>query len=148
MEPIAVVSGTQRVTILRMEDSIFTKIIKGEIPCQKIYEDDKILAFLDIRPIQPGHVLVVPKIQLSHFEELDQETYRALFDAVQKVAQRIKVVLGAERACLRVEGFDVPHVHVHVYPCDDPEDFYGDKDRMSKEPDFESLEQMAQKLAF
>ncbi len=131
-----------------MVDSIFTKIIKGEIPCEKIYENDQVLAFLDIHPLTPGHTLVVPKLQVSHFDELDDITYTALFGAVKQVSKRIKEVTGASRACVRIEGFDVPHAHVHVYPCNTPQDFYGDKDRINKEPDHPALAEMANKLKF
>lgn len=129
-----------------MQDSVFTKIIKGEIPAQKIYEDDQVIAFMDIQPIVPGHVLVVPKQQVSHFDDLDDETYQAVFAVVKKVAKQIKHVLGATRACVRIEGFDVPHTHVHVYPCNSPSDFYGDQNRMDKEPDSASLQSMAEML--
>ena len=130
-----------------MQDSIFTKIIKGEIPCHKVYEDGKVIAFLDIHPIQPGHVLVVPKAQVDHFDSLDQGDYDAVFAAVRRIAQRIKEVTGAQRACVRVEGFDVPHAHVHVYPCNSPQEFYGDRDRAQAEPDHAALAEMAAKLA-
>ena len=129
-----------------MEDSIFTKIIKGEIPCHKIYENDRVFAFLDIHPIQPGHTLVVPKQQVDHFDELSDEDYRELFAAVKLIASRQKQVLGRERACLRIEGFDVPHAHVHVYPCDNAHDFYGERDRGQQEPDHDALAKIAKKL--
>ncbi|HPR10592.1 MAG TPA: HIT family protein [Candidatus Saccharibacteria bacterium] len=128
-----------------MQDSIFTKIIKGEIPCHKVYEDTKTIAFLDIYPIQPGHVLVVPKIQVDHFDDLSPEDYAALFNTVQKVAKQVKSALSATRACLRVEGFDVPHAHVHVIPCNVANDFYN-ANRMQQEPDHARLAAMAQKL--
>lgn len=131
-----------------MEESIFTKIIKGEIPCEKIFEDDKTVAFLDIHPIVPGHTLVVPKVQVDHFDDLSEEDYAALWRTVQKVAKRIKQELDSKRACVRVEGFDVPHAHVHVYPCNSPDDFYGDSSRLGKEPDHVALAAMAAKLAF
>lgn len=131
-----------------MEDSIFTKIIKGEIPCHKIYEDDNVIAFLDISPLTPGHVLVIPKQQISHFDDLSEEQYTSLFLVVKRVAQRIKEVTGAKRACLRVEGFDVPHAHVHVYPCNSAKDFYGDEDRLNKEPNHTALAEMAERLKF
>lgn len=131
-----------------MEDSIFTKIINGEIPSHKVYEDDQVYAFLDIHPIRPGHVLVIPKNQVNHFDEMPGEDYHAVFAAVRKVAGRIKEVLGAKRACVRIEGFDVPHAHVHVYPCDSPQEFYGEKDRGQQDPDHEALAEIAKKLAF
>lgn len=106
------------------------------------------LAFLDIHPIQTGHVLVVSKVQVDQFDELPDEVYEAVFDVVRKIAQRQKRIFGRQRACLRIEGFDVPHAHVHVYPCDNAQDFYGDKNRASKEPDHEALAKTAKKLAF
>lgn len=128
-----------------MEDSIFTKIIKGEIPCHKVYEDTEVIAFLDIHPIRPGHVLVVPKAQVDHFDELPPRDYQAVFLAVQRVATRLKAVLGAKRACIRVEGFDVPHAHVHVIPCNEPADFYNEQ-RALIQPDHDALRAMAEKL--
>ena len=71
-----------------MEPSIFTKIIRGEIPCHKIYEDDKTIAFLDIHPQMPGHTLVVPKKQVASMQNLSDEDYNALMAAVKKVMQR------------------------------------------------------------
>jgi histidine triad (HIT) family protein len=131
-----------------MEDSIFTKIIKGKIPCHKVYEDERVLAFLDIHPLTPGHTLVIPKIQVDHFDELEEADYQAVFAVVKKVAARLKEVTHAQRACLRIEGFDVPHAHVHVYPCNSPAEFYGDRDRIQKEPDHAALAEMAKRLAF
>lgn len=131
-----------------MQDSIFTKIIKGEIPSYKIYENELVVAFLDINPITQGHTLVVPKKQVEHFEELDEDIYTEMFLTVKKVAHRIKSVTKAKRVCVRIEGFDVPHVHVHVYPCNTAREFYGDPDRQNKKPDFPALEAMAQDLMF
>ncbi|HSX27563.1 MAG TPA: HIT family protein [Patescibacteria group bacterium] len=131
-----------------MQDSIFTKIIRGEILCEKVYEDDATFAFLDIHPIQPGHTLVVPKLQIANFEDMDDETYQKLFSSVKKVAQRIKEVLNPAKVCLRIEGFDVAHVHVHVYPCNNAQEFYGARDRLQKEPDHPALAELAKKLAF
>lgn len=131
-----------------MQDSIFTKVIKGEIPCHKVYEDERVLAFLDIHPIQPGHVLVVPKNQVDHFDEMEAADYDAVFSAVKRIAQRVKEVMGAQRACVRIEGFDVPHAHIHVYSCNSAQDFYGKPNRAAEEPDHVALAEIAQKLAF
>ena len=129
-----------------MQETLFTKIVNGEIPSHKIYEDDKVYAFLDIHPIQPGHTLVVPKTPVSEFQDLSDEKYEALFKAVKKIAARIKEISGAKRVCSRIEGFDVPHAHVHLYPCNNPQDFYGSKDRLQGEIDHQALAKMAQKL--
>lgn len=98
--------------------SVFSEIIKGVIPCYKIYEDEKNLAFLDIHPETRGHVLVVPKVEVDKVYELEDEDYVALMLAVKRVAQRIEEVFG-ERAMMKVVGTDVPHAHVHVMPLDE-----------------------------
>ena len=100
-----------------MIDSIFTKIIRGEIPSYKIYEDDKTLAFLTIQPSCPGHTLVVPKKQVDKFYDLMDEDYIALFAAVKKVARRLEEVFG-QRTLAKIIGTDVPHAHVHLFPLD------------------------------
>ena len=76
-----------------MADSIFTKIIKGEIPCHKIYEDELTFAFLDLHPKMPGHVLVIPKKQIDHLWDLQTVDYQALMSASKKIATRIREVL-------------------------------------------------------
>lgn len=99
-----------------MEDSIFTKIIKGDIPCFKVYEDDKTIAFLDIEPNVVGHTLVVPKKQVDQFNDLDDETYQAVWATVKKVANNHQQKLATDRIGVSVKGIDVPHTHVHVLP--------------------------------
>ena len=130
------------------EDSLFTKIIKGEIPSYKIYEDDKTFAFLDIHPIQPGMTLVVTKNQVEEFTDLSPDDYRALWDTVQKIAKRMKQIYpGKKRVGVQVEGLDIPHVHVKVFPIDTGDEFRAAAD-MSADPDHDTLKQIAEKLAF
>ncbi len=129
-----------------MTDSLFTKIIKGEIPSYKIYEDNKTFAFLDIHPIQPGHILVVPKKQVSEFQNLPEEDYQALFTTVKNLSKHLKTITKAKRICSRIEGFDVPHTHVHIYPCNTAREFYGPLDRNQRDPDHKVLAAMAKKL--
>lgn len=105
-----------------MTDSIFTKIIRGEIPSYKIYKDDKTYAFLDIMPVQPGHVLVVSKSQTDKFYDLSDEDYEALFASVKKIAKHMEQALG-KRVTMKIEGFDVPHAHVHLIPADNAAEF-------------------------
>lgn len=100
------------------EESVFSKIIRGDIPSHKVYEDEQTYAFLDINPLSDGHVLVVPKKQVDKIYDLDDDTYQALFATVKKVAKRINEVLDV-RAGLVVEGLEVPHAHVHVVPMYD-----------------------------
>lgn len=130
-----------------MSDSIFTKIIKGEVPCHKVYEDEKTLAFMDIHPAQPGHVLVVPRVQVDEFQNLAAEDYAAMWLTVQKVAKKIKEVLKPKRVGVHVEGFDVPHAHVHLIPINKGFSDFTPPDP-SKEPDHQELAAMAQKLQF
>ena len=103
--------------------SIFTKIINREIPAHIIYEDDKVIAFLDINPVQPGHTLVIPKTEVDHFQDLSDEDFQALMNAVKQLSAHLKKATGAKRACLKVEGFDVPHAHVHIIPANSGAEF-------------------------
>lgn len=100
-----------------MGSSIFSKIIRGEIPSYKIYEDDKSYAFLDINPETAGHVLVVPKAEVDKVYELGDINYDALWRTVRKLAQNMEKVLG-KRVIIKVIGTDVPHAHVHLIPYD------------------------------
>ncbi len=134
--------------ILRsMEDSIFTKIIKGEIPCHKIYEDETTFAFLDIHPKQPGHTLVIPKKQVEFVWDLEDDDYRALMATVKKVALRLRDVLKRPYVGELVIGTDVPHAHVHVYPFSTAEESRYMPD-LTAEPDHEALAKVAKLLAF
>lgn len=130
-----------------MTDSIFTKIIKGEIPAHKIYEDETTLAFLDIHPIQPGHTLVIPKKQINALWDLADEDYQALMANCKKIAKRLESITGAARVGVQVIGLDVPHAHVHLIPFTTLEEFRGVPDS-STEPDHAALAEMAKKLAF
>lgn len=98
--------------------SIFSKIIGGEIPSYKIYEDDKTYAFLDINPETKGHTLVVPKLEVDKIYELPDEDYEALMHTVKKLSVHMEKVLGA-RTLWKVIGTDVPHAHVHLLPFDE-----------------------------
>lgn len=132
-----------------MEDSTFTKIIKGELPCHKIYEDEKTLAFMDINPAQPGHVVVVPKLQESFIWELDDENYQALMNTVHKVGKRLQEAFPEKaRIGVFVEGFGVDsHAHVNVIPCNTPKELRNIPSH-TNQPDHEALAEMAKKLAF
>ena len=130
-----------------MQDSIFTKIVKGEIPCHKVYEDDKTLAFLDIHPVTPGHTLVIQKQQVEFVWDLDAESYQAVMSTAKKVALRLREVLTAPYVGEQVVGVDVPHAHVHLIPFSTVAEFRHIPD-MQAEPDHVALAEMAKKLAF
>lgn len=100
------------------EPSIFTKIVTGELPSHKVYEDESTLAFLNITPSHPGHTLVIPKKQVDQYIDLDDETYEQLWRTVKKVASRLRDVMGTERVGVVISGVDVPHAHVHLIPFD------------------------------
>ncbi|MDO4746753.1 MAG: HIT domain-containing protein [Candidatus Saccharibacteria bacterium] len=122
--------------------SIFTKIIKGEIPCYKIYEDDKTLAFLDIHPESKGHTLVIPKNEVDKIYELPDEDYDALMSTVKKLSKHLEKQLGA-RTLWKVVGTDVPHAHVHLMPLD-PDWQHGKTLELTPE----EFEQIRAKLAY
>lgn len=129
-----------------MQDSIFTKIIKGEIPCHKIYEDDKTFVFLDIHPIQPGQALVIPKSQVEFVWDLTGEDYVAVMGTAQKIAQALRQVFpDKQRIGMLVEGLDVAHAHLKVFPFDTDEEFRYHPD-MNAEPDHPTLAEIAEKL--
>ncbi len=128
-----------------MADSIFTKIIKGEIPCHKVYEDDKTLAFLDIHPVQPGHTLVIPKKQIEFVWDLPDEDYDAVMKTTKKVALCLREVMGTKYVSERVVGVDVPHAHVQLIPFNEVSELKVAQD-MDAEPDHTSLSKLAQKL--
>ena len=131
-----------------MADSVFTKIIKGEIPSYKVYEDDYTFAFMDIHPIQPGHVLLVTKNPAETILDLPDEDYQALWEAARKIAKRMRQVFpDKKRIGIMVEGLEVPHTHIKIFPIDSGEE-YRAVPNMDAEPDHEALAEMAKKLKF
>ena len=96
--------------------SLFTRIVKGEIPCHKILEDEKFLAFLDIRPINPGHTLVIPKKEIDYIFDVDDDLLSQLIVFAKKVARMIQREVPCKRIGLMVAGLEVPHAHVHLVP--------------------------------
>lgn len=130
-----------------MEDSIFTKIVKGEIPSHKVYEDALTMAFLDIHPVQPGHTLVIPKKQVEFVWDLPEEDYQAVMSTVYRVAQRLRDILGVHYVGEVIEGVEVPHAHVKLIPFNAITEFKNVPD-ITVDPDHESLAEIANKLAF
>ncbi len=103
--------------------SIFTQIINEEIPGYKIYEDDYVCAFLDINPIKKGHVLVVPKVEVDQFFDIEEKMFDHMMHRVRYIAQVMRAQLKCERVCVFIEGFGIPHAHVHLVPANTPGDF-------------------------
>jgi histidine triad (HIT) family protein len=127
-----------------MADSVFARIIKGEIPAYKIHEDDKNLAFLTIQPIQPGHTLVIPKNQVDHLWDLPGRDYQSLMEFTKEVANHLRQVTGKKRIGVKVEGFEVPHAHIHLIPMDSVAEFNAPPQDAAPE----ELIKIASKLAF
>jgi len=98
--------------------SIFTRIIQGEIPCHKVGEDDRYLAFLDINPLREGHSLVIPKLEVDKFFDLPQDVLAGIMPFAQGVAKRIAAVVPCDRIGVSVVGLEVPHAYVHLIPID------------------------------
>ena len=137
--------------------TIFTKIIKGEIPSYKVAEDDRFYAFLDINPLTAGHTLVVPKFdvgndgaagsakELDYIFDLDDATLGAMMSFAKKVASRIRAVTGCARVAVVVLGLEVPHVHIHLIPIDSEGDVDFRKPRVKMSP--EEFSALAVRLA-
>ncbi len=128
-----------------MTDSVFTRIIRGDIPSHKVYEDEKTYVFMDIQPIQPGMVLIVPKTQAENFYELEDADYNAVFLTLKKVSAQIKKVFPGKRVGVMIEGLDVPHAHIKVFPFNTAEEYRALP--TNAEPNHKALAEMAQKLA-
>ena len=97
--------------------TIFTRIIDGEIPGRFVWRDEACAAFLDVRPLNRGHVLVVPRVEVDHWVDLHAETVSHLMAVAQRVAAAQQAAgLAPDRVGLMIAGFEVPHVHVHVVP--------------------------------
>jgi histidine triad (HIT) family protein len=128
-----------------MSDTLFTKIINGEIPSHKIYEDDKTFAFLDIHPVTKGHVLVVPKNPIEFIWDLPSDDYQALMNTVHKLGAHIRKTLEVPHVGVLVEGVGVPHTHVHLVPFVHGSEMLREADT-SIEPDHEALAKIAEKI--
>ncbi len=132
--------------------SIFTKIINGEIPSHKIYEDEYSYAFLDIHPLREAHTLVVSKNEVTQFFELSEDELAGLMGAVRKVAQKINQVYEPKRVVEMAHSYGIEHVHIHLLPTNSYKEFKQavidhETMDMSKEPDHRVLAEIAKKLA-
>ena len=98
--------------------SVFSQIVAGVIPCYKVYEDERVLGFLDIHPETKGHVLMIPKVEVDKIYDLEEADFEALMRAVKKMSVHMEKVLGV-RILWKVIGTDVSHAHVHLMPLDE-----------------------------
>jgi histidine triad (HIT) family protein len=125
--------------------TIFTKIIKGEIPCYKIAEDERYFAFLDINPLHEGHTLVVPKLEVDYIYDLDDDTLAGLILFSKKVASAIEKVVPCKRIGVAVVGLEIPHVHIHLVPMDSMDDINFTKPKLKFTP--EEFSGLAKKIS-
>lgn len=126
-------------------ETIFTKIIKGEIPCYKIAEDEKFIAFLDISPIAEGHTLVVPKVQVDYIFNLDDSMLSELVLFAKRVAKAVEKNIPCLRIGVAVIGIDVPHTHIHLVPINQVGDLDFKKKRV--ELSSEQMKTIAEKIS-
>lgn len=99
------------------QPSIFTRIIKGEIPTNFILQNNNFVAFLDNRPMTLGHTLVVPVNEIDYFFDMEDEEYTKLIIACKPISKAIQKATNCKRVCVSIQGFEVPHVHIHLVPC-------------------------------
>ncbi|MSP69908.1 MAG: HIT family protein [Bacteroidetes bacterium] len=125
--------------------SIFSKIINGEIPCYKIAETEKCIAFLDVFPLVEGHVLVVPKKEVDYIFDLEESDFTELQLFSKKVARAIKQVISCKRIGVAVIGLEVPHAHIHLVPMNNTDDLNFTKSKLK--PSKEQLEEVARKIS-
>ena len=129
-------------------ESIFSKIVSGDIPAHKVAETLEYLAFLDINPLTEGHLLVIPKKEVDYIFDLDSESYVGLMMFAQIVAKGLKEAIPCERIGLSVIGLEVPHTHIHLIPINTMDDmnFSRPKLRLSEEKMAEIAEKIRARL--
>ncbi|MFN6379672.1 MAG: HIT family protein [Flavobacteriales bacterium] len=120
--------------------TIFSKIIAGEIPCYKVAENDKYLAFLDILPVAKGHCLVIPKEEIDYYFDMDNDAIAEINLFAKEVALKIKKVVPCLKVGVAVIGLEVPHAHIHLIPMNSIGDINFQKERVKMSPEeFSSL---------
>ena len=125
--------------------SVFTRIIKGEIPSYKVAENEEFFAFLDISPLAKGHVLVIPKKEIDYIFDIENELYGRLFVFAKQVAHAIEKVISCERIGISVVGLEVPHAHIHLIPINSVQDMSFSKPRI--EISSEEMNQLAESIS-
>ena len=115
--------------------TIFTRIVRGEIPSYKVAEDERFFAFLDINPLTKGHTLVVPKQETDYLFDLDDRTLADMIVFAKRIARKLKEKIECKRVAVVVLGLEVPHAHIHLIPIQDEKDvdFHKEKLRLSPE---------------
>jgi len=125
--------------------SIFTKIVQGDVPSYKVAENDRFLAFLDIMPLQRGHVLVIPKEEIDYIFDLNDELLKDMMVFAKEVATKIKRAFPCERIGVAVVGLEVPHAHIHLIPINQMDDMNFAREKLRLSP--EELREIALKIS-
>lgn len=125
--------------------SIFSKIVAGEIPCYKVYESDKFLAFLDIAPMAMGHTLLIPKQEVDYIFDVDDTTLSEMTLIAKKIAKGIEQVVPCKRVGLAVIGLEVPHAHIHLIPIQKESDMLFNKPKLQLSK--EEMSELCQKIS-
>ncbi|WP_104101288.1 HIT family protein [Arthrobacter sp. 08Y14] len=124
--------------------TLFTKIINGEIPGRFVWKDEDVVAFLSIGPLTDGHTLVVPRLEVDKWTDAPADLVQKLTAVAQVIGQAQIAAFGSERAGLSIAGFEIDHLHLHVWPTNSLQDF--DFSRAESNPDPERMDANAQKL--
>ncbi|HEY5221179.1 MAG TPA: HIT family protein [Candidatus Paceibacterota bacterium] len=126
-----------------MADCIFCKIIEKEIPAGVVWEGDRFMAFLDIRPVNPGHLLIIPKEHIENIFDMPGGLYEEIFNKAKALSTPLRTAMSSVRVGMVIEGFGVPHVHVHLVPINGPHEL--DSSRAKPMP-AEELATIAEKI--
>lgn len=124
--------------------TLFTKIIAGEIPGRFVWKDEDVVAFLTIAPITDGHLMVVPRREVAHWVDLEPDLLGKVMEVARKIAKVQETEFNARRIGVLMEGYEIPHVHVHIWPTQSPADF--DVHNVDRDPDPAKLDKNAERL--
>ena len=124
--------------------SIFTKIVRKEIPSYKVHENDRFYAFLDINPLKKGHTLVIPKNEVDYIFDLESDEYKNLWGFAKNVANGMQKVIDCKRISIVVMGLEVPHAHIHLIPLDNMNDINFNQPKLNLSS--EEMQQIADKI--
>ena len=115
--------------------SVFTRIVKGEIPCYKVAEDDRYFAFLDINPLAKGHTLVIPKEETDNNVDLDDRTLADMMVFAKRIARKIQANIACKKVAVVVLGLEVPHAHIHLIPINSEKDVDFHREKLQLTPE-------------
>jgi len=126
-----------------MENCVFCKIVKEELPCYKIWENERFLAFLDINPVSPGHTVLVPKKHIDYIFDLEEPLYSEMFKIAKELSKVLKQAMGSKKVGLAIEGIFIRHAHIHLIPVNKGNDL---NPTMAKRGDPKELFKIAENI--